>query len=400
MQIGAAVAMLAGVVSAPSAVAQTVDPAPVVDPVTVVGPGLSYETTGFGALPQRAHIATIDLARYDVGAAVGYDTLGGYRSSTQATSSMCDRTACRAAVNGDFFDPWGTPEGDLVIAGRPLLVDGKASRPKVIANEDEAWITADPLGLKVTLAAGTAEIGATSVNRVPGPDRIAVYTIDGGTTTPTFDDDLTAILVASTMVPPAIGSSLTTKGSQIRAVEPSDTSLAAGLLFVANGDAQMALFELLSAAAAAPGGSVTMSTDASFDATTVISGDVVLREDDQSKVQVDNPAVTKSRNPRTLAAVTDDGDLMFATIDGRSATAAGATLQEAEALLAGRGATAIINLDGGGSTTFVVDGDIVNRPSDGGERSVANALVVVDEGSRVSAPAPPAARRRFSYPRR
>ena len=37
-----------------------------------------------------------------------------------------------------------------------------------------------------------------------------------------------------------------------------------------------------------------------------------------------------------------------------------------------------INLDGGGSTTMVVGGNVVNLPSDvSGERSVGNALMVV-----------------------
>jgi exopolysaccharide biosynthesis protein len=34
-----------------------------------------------------------------------------------------------------------------------------------------------------------------------------------------------------------------------------------------------------------------------------------------------------------------------------------------------------MNLDGGGSTTLVVDGRLVNHPSDGSSRSVSNALL-------------------------
>ena len=36
-----------------------------------------------------------------------------------------------------------------------------------------------------------------------------------------------------------------------------------------------------------------------------------------------------------------------------------------------------MNLDGGGSTTLVVRGDVVNRPSDGHERRVAAAIAVI-----------------------
>ena len=37
-----------------------------------------------------------------------------------------------------------------------------------------------------------------------------------------------------------------------------------------------------------------------------------------------------------------------------------------------------LNLDGGGSTEMVVEGEIVNQPSDGNERVVANHLAVVN----------------------
>ena len=46
-----------------------------------------------------------------------------------------------------------------------------------------------------------------------------------------------------------------------------------------------------------------------------------------------------------------------------------------------------LNLDGGGSTTMVVGGQVVNRPSDQtGEREVANALLVVAQGAKTGLP--------------
>jgi exopolysaccharide biosynthesis protein len=40
------------------------------------------------------------------------------------------------------------------------------------------------------------------------------------------------------------------------------------------------------------------------------------------------------------------------------------------------GARNALNLDGGGSSAMVVDGRLVNRPSDGAERAVSDAIVV------------------------
>jgi exopolysaccharide biosynthesis protein len=41
------------------------------------------------------------------------------------------------------------------------------------------------------------------------------------------------------------------------------------------------------------------------------------------------------------------------------------------------GAVDAMNLDGGGSTSMALNGRVVNRPSDGRERGVANALLVM-----------------------
>jgi exopolysaccharide biosynthesis protein len=52
---------------------------------------------------------------------------------------------------------------------------------------------------------------------------------------------------------------------------------------------------------------------------------------------------------------------------------------ELAALLSRLGCTDAINLDGGGSSTLWLDGHIMNSPSDGRERRVANSLVVVSK---------------------
>jgi exopolysaccharide biosynthesis protein len=54
----------------------------------------------------------------------------------------------------------------------------------------------------------------------------------------------------------------------------------------------------------------------------------------------------------------------------------GMTLPETAELMRELGALDALNLDGGGSSTMVVEGQVVNRPSDGRERSVSNALLL------------------------
>lgn len=84
-----------------------------------------------------------------------------------------------------------------------------------------------------------------------------------------------------------------------------------------------------------------------------------------------------NRHPRTAVGVTADGKLLLVTVDGRQAMSAGMTLHELARLMLDLGATDAINLDGGGSTTLAVRGGLViNSPSEGKQRPVANSIMV------------------------
>jgi len=83
-----------------------------------------------------------------------------------------------------------------------------------------------------------------------------------------------------------------------------------------------------------------------------------------------------ARQPRTLAGVRTDGTVLLVTVDGRRpGWSAGMTLREAARLMRSLGAHDALNLDGGGSSTMTVRGEVVNRPSDrAGERAVSDGV--------------------------
>ncbi len=87
--------------------------------------------------------------------------------------------------------------------------------------------------------------------------------------------------------------------------------------------------------------------------------------------------VTK-RNPRTIAGVDARGRILLATVDGRATTSLGLSIAEAAAVAQGLGMRDALNLDGGGSTTMVTGGRVINTPSDAaGERPVGDAVLVL-----------------------
>ncbi len=89
-----------------------------------------------------------------------------------------------------------------------------------------------------------------------------------------------------------------------------------------------------------------------------------------------NDSFALKRHPRTAVGATSDGKLLMVTVDGRQAISRGATLPEMSAIMRRLGAVNAINLDGGGSTAMSVRGIVVNSPSEGIQRLVANALLV------------------------
>ena len=91
-----------------------------------------------------------------------------------------------------------------------------------------------------------------------------------------------------------------------------------------------------------------------------------------------------SRHSRTCVGITAEGKVVMMVLDGRQEPfSAGGTAEELAQIMLDAGCVTAINLDGGGSTTFVAKQEgsntltVVNRPSDGYERSVSSSLMVV-----------------------
>ena len=68
--------------------------------------------------------------------------------------------------------------------------------------------------------------------------------------------------------------------------------------------------------------------------------------------------------------------MLIVVADGRSDDSAGFTLDEFARYFVSLGADRAMNFDGGGSSEMVVNGRIMNDPSDGSERPVRVALGV------------------------
>lgn len=86
--------------------------------------------------------------------------------------------------------------------------------------------------------------------------------------------------------------------------------------------------------------------------------------------------IANGRAPRTGVGIKKDGTVLIVVADGRSDDSAGFTLDEFARYFVSLGADRAMNFDGGGSSEMVVNGKIMNDPSDGSERPVRVALGV------------------------
>lgn len=120
------------------------------------------------------------------------------------------------------------------------------------------------------------------------------------------------------------------------------------------------------------------------DITDAIGGGPILVRDGQVRITYNEEAFFGSGfesdkpYPRTAVGYTANHHLILFVVDGkRPPYSRGLTLPEVAEEMRRLGCMAAMNLDGGGSTTLVINGTVLNQPSDGVERRVTSALTVI-----------------------
>jgi len=99
---------------------------------------------------------------------------------------------------------------------------------------------------------------------------------------------------------------------------------------------------------------------------------------DQGYAEEGGPDHTYLFEPRTAAGFSKDSTKLYLiAVDGREDASAGMTLPQLADFMIFLGVSEGLNFDGGGSTEMMVRNAIVNDPSDGGERAISNALLVI-----------------------
>ena len=85
-------------------------------------------------------------------------------------------------------------------------------------------------------------------------------------------------------------------------------------------------------------------------------------------------------NPRTAIGIIDENHYIIVVSDGRASESEGLSLYQLAEVMKSYGAKTAYNLDGGGSSTLYFNGQVINKPTTGGnkisERSVSDIVYI------------------------
>jgi len=113
----------------------------------------------------------------------------------------------------------------------------------------------------------------------------------------------------------------------------------------------------------------------------ILSFGPALIEDGELMVSAsDEVSRAKTNNPRTAIGIIDELHYIIVVADGRTSESEGLSLLELAQLMESYGCVTAYNLDGGGSSTMVFNGVVVNQPTTNGntitERSVSDIVYI------------------------
>ncbi len=329
-----------------------------------------FATTG----PWSVRVITVDPRKFRGSFQA---SLGKSTAKREKVTEMAASAKAIAAVNGGFFDIHtlpafrGDPTGISVVGGK-LLSEAVTGRVGLVLQGRTARVT-ELSSMVVARPSGGAPVQVTGVNRVAKPDELVMYTEELGRATPK-NDGAEAVLDAS---------------GQVVQVRSAGGKVAPGTRVLHGvGAAADWLWEN-----ATEGSTIKVTTTVTdlrarktiplTPRTNIIGGAIGLVRGGRISITASRDGMANvnmivRRHPRTLAGVTRNGKLIIAVVDGRApGKTVGASFFEAAAIMKWLGARDAINLDGGGSTAMVIGKKVVNHPSDGAERAVGDALLVL-----------------------
>lgn len=310
----------------------------------------------------------------------------------ETTSSMAIRKGAVAAINAGFFrldkSEWaGDAAGTLMVDGR-LLSESSNQRIAIgIINgrTTEVFFGHNILTPTIT-GAKYSGIGVEGVNRQIKDDEKILYTPEFGQSTLTAAGTVELVVRRGRIVEVSQkgNSAIPNDGFIISANEEFDTEWKVGAKLRLSTSTSISMYDFtpdIEDEKKRNENLLMFDRRIIFKLQDITNGVPQLIKNGKIDITWEQEKASKSfvetRHPRTAVAKLKDGKFLMITVDGRSESSGGISLQDLAEYLLSLGAVDAMNLDGGGSTTMFLDGKVVNTPSDkDGERKIGDAILV------------------------
>jgi hypothetical protein len=340
------------------------------------------------------HILWLDPARARLDVARAMDEAVG----TETVSSLAARHGAVAGVNGGYFRTTGLYKGEptgLLAFGARVWSEPSPRRTALAVSNKGGRIRAAVTAVDFTAALEAEDGASCPVNGVDRPreaDELIVFGPEFHRTTLTGSGGIEVVVNGQAFageVDPQANPGVPATVDKYRVAAVSDGAgsqpiPSGGYVVSATGRAAAWVRAHLKL-----GSTVRLRTELKFDPSPPFEPEFLLGAGPRlvaAGAAAGDPSLkfypadfANNRHPRTAAGFRKDSRLALVTVDGRQpAKSVGMTIAELSALMLELGCDEAINLDGGGSTTMVVNGKVVNSPSDAaGERAVSDALLVI-----------------------
>ncbi len=342
-----------------------------------IAPGLIFTRFVDKKIPRRTFELVADLSTpitFDV-------TLADLALPSRATvSRMAKRNGALAAINGDFTAPGaGHPVHPFAQDGDLLQTVTQLGSVFAVSQDEQTVSLVRPVP-SVTAAANDGRIFrlARWNQGDPALGEIAGYSPVGGTLDAPPDHACSVRLL-----PAGPGTFSSDAGGGIDRPYTVDVTACQEDPLPRNGGvvlaAQPATPEATQLLTLSPGTQMTLHWSVGLSGVLDVMGGVPQLVTD-GQISVDRACRTGlcAPNPRTGIGVRADGKVILVVVDGRQKRwSHGVTLFTFARIMRNLGAVQALNLDGGGSSTMVVQGEVVNRPSEGHERAISNAVLIL-----------------------
>ena len=326
-----------------------------------LGNGLAYTfwQDDMSGLPVRIYALTLAPdSRYELRPFSGAGAVNGRGRLAKAVAA----NGARAAVNACYFDTDGWVIGNCKWDGSFFGVDDTPRSAFIVDKEGKASIQKDLSYLGTVSLPGGQTLTIKGLNRQRITDDLVLFNRNyaGSTRTNEHGREVRVSKGRATEVS-AKGNMRLDRDSLVLSGHGANAD---ALARVRRGD-RVAIAQ-------------TLGSRLADEARLVVGGGPMLVErgvvNVRSREESIAPDIAYGRAPRTGIGIKADGTVLLMVVDGRSRYSAGMSLNEFARYLKRFGAVSAVNLDGGGSSEMVLDGKIMNRPSDGSERPVSIGL--------------------------